>query len=426
MRSPLDIAAADVWKGDELAARLERSVTGTRFRYLPGYEGPPVATTLPVTEHELVSTGGSLPAYFTGLLPEGRRLGALRRSIKTSADDELSLLLAVGADAIGDVRVVPAGERPEPAQVRVRLDAETGLDFAALIRELDLQPERRALPGVQDKTSAAMITLPAASRGQQHLLKLDPPEYPGLSENEACLLTAARTAGLKASQAQVVRDRHGAPGLAVLRFDRPVTPGSPERLAVEDGCQVLGRPPGDKYLVGYRDSFMALAAVCDARALAVRTLLEQLVFSVLTANGDAHAKNFSVLQQPDGEWRVSPAYDVPTSHPYGDTTLAMPVNGRRSDVGASDVLGLAEDLGLPARAARRVLTQATERVESWLPLLEQLPYDLGRRRKLVRVVEQRRRRLTPSGGPGRHGFTPLPRRGAPVTPSLVAELREDG
>jgi len=39
------------------------------------------------------SPAGALPSYFSGLLPEGRRLGALRRAVKTSADDELSLLL---------------------------------------------------------------------------------------------------------------------------------------------------------------------------------------------------------------------------------------------------------------------------------------------------------------------------------------------
>lgn len=181
----------------------------------------------------------------------------------------------------------------------------------------------------------------------------------------------------------------------MARFDRPTAEDLPARLAVEDGCQVLGRPPGDKYLVGYAASFAALAAVCDARLVAIRTLLEQLVFAVLTANGDAHAKNFSVLQEPDGEWRISPAYDVPTSQPYGDSTLAMPVNGRRSDVGAADVQALAGELGLPASATRRVLSQATDRVELWLPLLDSLPYDAGRRSKLRRVVEQRRARLTP-------------------------------
>lgn len=395
MSSPVDVPTADVWKGERRAARLERSASGVRFRYEPDYTGSPVATTLPVSDRDVVTPGSSLPAYFTGLLPEGRRLGALRRSVKTSADDELSLLLAVGADAIGDVRVVPAGQPPPPVEARVWLDDPANLDFAQLLRELDLRPDRSALPGVQDKTSAAMIPVPAVGRGQQHLLKLDPPEFPGLSENEACLLSAARAAGLRASQAQLLRDRRGVPGLAVVRFDRPTAEDLPTRLAVEDGCQVLGRPPGDKYLVGYLATFAALAGVCDARLLAVRTLLEQLVFSVLSANGDAHAKNFSVLQQPDGEWRVSPAYDVPTSQPYGDSTLAMPVNGRRSDVGASDVHALATELGLPANATRRVLRQATERVELWLPLLESLPYDVGRRRKLRRVVQQRRARLSP-------------------------------
>lgn len=86
------------------------------------------------------------------------------------------------------------------------------------------------------------------------------------------------------------------------------------------------------------------------------------MFAILTANGDPHAKNFSVLQQPDGEWRVSPAYAVPTSQPYGDSTPAMPVNGRRSDVGARDGQALAGELGLPTGAAR-VLRQATERIE---------------------------------------------------------------
>lgn len=396
MSSPVDVVEADVWKGEHLAARLRRTSGGVAFSYLPGYTGPAVATTLRVAGPPVVSPGSSLPAYFTGLLPEGRRLGALRRAVKTSVDDELSLLLAVGAEAVGDIRVVPAGSPPEPTAPRVLLDDPETLDFAVLLRELDLRPDRSALPGVQDKASAALITVPAVGRGQQHLLKLDPPEYPGLAENEACLLGAAKASGLDAAEALLLRDRHGLAGLAVRRFDRPGDEGLPSRLAVEDGCQVLGRPPGDKYQVGYAASFAALAGVCDASPLALRTLLAQLVFSVLSANGDAHAKNFSVLQRPDGEWRVSPAYDVPSSQPYGDSTLAMPVNGRRSNVGASDVLALAAELGLPARAATRVLRQATERVELWLPMLDQLPYDAGRRAELRRVIEQRRRRLVPA------------------------------
>ncbi len=89
-----------------------------------------------------------------------------------------------------------------------------------------------------------MITLPAVGRTGQHVLKLDPPEFPGLSENEACRLAAARAAGLRVSDGLLLRDRHGLPGLAVVRFDRPTGLDQPARLAVEDGCQVLGRPRG--------------------------------------------------------------------------------------------------------------------------------------------------------------------------------------
>ena len=131
-----------------------------------------------------------------------------------------------------------------------------------------------------------------------------------------------------------------------------------------------GRAPGDKYTVGYPATLTALAAVRDARLLAARTLLAQLVFAILPGNGDAHAKNFSVLQQADREWFVSPAYDVPSSQPYGDSTLAMPVNGRRSDVGAVDVLALGSTLGLPDAVGRQVLRRAVEQVDRPLPLLD--------------------------------------------------------
>lgn len=68
------------------------------------------------------TAAGAVPPYFAGLLPESRRLTALQRAIKTSADDEFSLLLAIGHDAIGDVQVVArdgtpwAEERREPAE----------------------------------------------------------------------------------------------------------------------------------------------------------------------------------------------------------------------------------------------------------------------------------------------------------------------
>jgi len=78
---PRRIGRADVYVGDELAAHLTRTGNDIEFRYTPEYldrGGPAVATTLPLNEQPVVTVAGAVPAYFAGLLPEGRRLSALR------------------------------------------------------------------------------------------------------------------------------------------------------------------------------------------------------------------------------------------------------------------------------------------------------------------------------------------------------------
>jgi len=396
-----NVEQADVYKSGERAGTLTRTDHGVEFRYLPGWisaGNPPVATTLAVTSDPILRPGGALPAYFTGLLPEGRRLGALRRAVKTSADDELTLLLAVGADAIGDVQVTPAGVAPTEVPARVALEQIGDTRFADLLVELGIRAQRSALPGAQDKTSAAMINVPIARAGERHILKLDPTEYPHLVENEAFFLEAARRSGLTVPPSELVFDADRRPCLLVRRFDRTTVDGGLHLLAVEDGCQVQNRPPADKYLVGTDHTFAALAAVCDAATLAARDLIRQLAFAYLTGNGDAHAKNFSVLQGVDGERRVSPVYDVPSSYPYGDTTMALSIGGRSGgDFGSDDFVGLGNRLGVPERAVRRVLSDLVDRVDSWLVDLAGLPFDSGKITKLRRVVGYRRRRLTPSG-----------------------------
>lgn len=74
-----------------------------RLRYDPGYDGPPISLTLPVSPAEF--TFDRFPPFFDGLLPEGSRLEALLRQAKIDAADHLSQLLAVGEDLVGAVTV---------------------------------------------------------------------------------------------------------------------------------------------------------------------------------------------------------------------------------------------------------------------------------------------------------------------------------
>jgi serine/threonine-protein kinase HipA len=386
---------ADVYKAGQRAATLTRTPDGVEFRYLEAWKleaKPAIASTLPVSAESINRPGGALPSYFSGLLPEGRRLGALRRAVKTSADDELTLLLAVGTDAVGDVQVVPTGVMPYEVPPRLAIEDIGKASFAELLEELDIRPQRTALPGVQDKTSAAMINLPLARAGERFVLKLNRVGgYPYLVENEAFFLAAARTAKLNVPDFQLVTDRDGASGLLVRRFDRATVDGCPIALAVEDGCQAADRPPADKYRLGSDRTFAALATICDAPSVAAREFIRQLAFAYLTGNGDAHAKNFSVVRDAAGEWRASPAYDVPSSYPYGDTTLALQLGDRSTgDFRLSDFVALGQRLGVPQRATERAIAELVDRSGAWIDALDQLPFDSGKVRKLFRVLVRRR------------------------------------
>lgn len=355
---------ADIYKAGVLAARLERHDGGTRFSYLPAYlasGGPAVATSLPLTSEPVLSAAGAAPPYFTGLLPEGRRLNALRRSIKTSADDDLSLLIAAGGNPVGDVQIVGHGEHLDPDEHAVQLDPKLPVDFDQLLGDPDLI-DPVALAGVQDKLSAGMISLPVASAGKRFILKLNAPEFPHVVENELVMFRYAAKLRIPLSRVQLIRDVAGRPGLLVERFDRvPVPGGGPDdvlRLAVEDGAQVLKLYPADKYNVGYGQVCHALADHCSAPLPALRNLAIQGAFAWLTGNGDLHAKNVSMVQQPHGEWVVAPVYDIPSTVVYGDKTLALTLSGKRTGISRRHFLGWAGALGLPPRAAVQVLELA--------------------------------------------------------------------
>lgn len=405
MRSDLEalrfVDRADVYKGDRLAGALVRGPDGVAFTYDEDYlaaGGEPVATTLPVRAEPHAAPAGAVPPFFAGLLPEGRRLIALRQAVKTSADDELSLLLAVGRDVVGDVQVVPQGELPGQSQEdSLAVDSWETVRLAELFaRSSGVDVERIGIPGVQEKVSARMMAVPVARRGARYILKLNPPEFPHVVENEAFFLQAARASGLAVTDAEVVRDAVGESGLLVRRFDRvPLPDGQTMALAQEDGCQVLGRYPADKYSVTAEEMSRALIAVTRAKPVAARDLLRQLAFAYLSCNGDAHAKNFSVLRSADGEWRVSPAYDLPSSYPYGDHTMALSVaDRRREDITRQSVQELGRAVGLNDRAVGATLDALLERSEAWIDRLDELPFDERTVHKLRKAVLYRRDRLS--------------------------------
>ncbi len=383
--------SADVYAGGRLVGHVTRQPEATTFTYAEGYVGPALVPHLPVGT--TTWPAGALPPLLSNLLPEGRRLEVLRQQVKTSLDNEVALLLAIGNDLVGDLQFVPAGTRPVGSSAPpVDLDHLDTIEFAKL-RGLPVS----GVPGVQEKVKVSeRMSLPVRDTDlSTHLLKFGQQGLPRLIANERACLQALADARLEVNQAEVVVDATGEAALLVTRFDRHVTDDNVTALRQLDGCQAAGRYPADKYDLDTVEVVTELADLCSNPTVAALRLLEQVAASYLLGNGDLHAKNLSVLDRGGG-LAPSPVYDVTFTHPYGDTdTMALPICGesRVARIGRTAFTEAAERCGVRPAAFERVIDRLLARTED-------VPAQLsagwpGAGSKYRRVLEQRRHRMSP-------------------------------
>ena len=385
----MTIHAADVWVGTKHVATLRTLNDGsTSFAYTERalhQGGPAVASTLPVTSTPVLSPGGALPAFFSNLLPEGRRLSTLKRKAKASLDDELGLLLSVGNNTIGDVAVVPQGTTPRDGAVQITLNQST--DFSEVLSSAGVL-DPAALPGMQDKASARTIAVPAVAGGTEYILKVSPPEYPLLVENEAACFAIAHglRRQLPASTVRVLHDVHGRSGLLVTRFDRQ----GHTRWHVEDAAQLLNLPPAMKYSPTLESVAEAVSRLAASPPLALQKIAYMTALAWLTGNGDMHAKNISVIDRGRGI-EVAPLYDIPSTVPYGDHGLALSVAGSKDNLSAKKFLSFVQDIGLPQKVGLTIIRNALKATERAADRLTALDFDPRRTRDLTRALAWRRR-----------------------------------
>lgn len=397
-----DVERADVYCDAVRAGTLERTPRGSRFTYEPAFleacrrRGWGLGFRVPL-QPEVETQGVNLHPFFAGLLPEGVRLAALERAVKTSRDDLFSLLLAAGSDAVGDVRVVAPGETEAPPPV-LDLGALDHVSFAEVLQHsLDYQRggERRLIPGVQPKVSAAVITLPVRLRRgarAEAMLKLEPKELPRLVANEHFFMTMARRCGLEVADVAVVHDQVGASGLLVTRFDRQAD-APPQRLHCEDGCQFLDRYPADKYRLTFKDVAEGVRGLATAARPELVKLLQLLAFSYLIANGDLHARNVSLLVDEHGLVRLAPAYDLLATLPYGDRRLAMKVLGRDDNLTRAHLVQLGHQLGLAPPVVSEMLEALCDAAPGFIARLGEIGFAARPTRHLERVMRKRRDEL---------------------------------
>jgi serine/threonine-protein kinase HipA len=90
------------------------------------------------------------------------------------------------------------------------------------------------------------------------------------------------------------------------------------------------------------------------------------VFNLAARNQDDHTKNIAFLMNPDGEWSLSPAFDVTYAfNPAGDWTARhqMTLNGKREGFTREDLLTVADEMSI--KKAKDIIAEVVEAVGRW-------------------------------------------------------------
>lgn len=396
-----------VFRGVDPVGTLSRTEHGASFAYDQKYreqhaQDPmkAIAFKLPVRELPFVVNGTNLHPFFAGLLPEGLRLHALVRGVKTSEDDLFSLLAAVGSNTVGDVWVQASGNQSviiEPVVELTKLGKTSFDELLAQSLDWNKGGDLVTVAGVQPKVSAAMISIPMRPKSQRHeyLLKLSPNEFPRLVENEFFFMQLAKSMKLRTAPVKLVHDREGRAGLLVERFDRVPTLSKSattlDRVHQEDACQLTDRYPADKYRISLREVADALE-VCSAPLVERLRLLQLQALSYLIGNGDMHAKNISV-QVHERRVQLTPIYDLVTTLPYGDEHMALQMDGRDKALRRKDFLEFGERIGVRQAATERMLDHLIKKVGPIVVRLSEIGFDTKKTSRLEREVGERAKRL---------------------------------
>lgn len=188
-----------------------------------------------------------------------------------------------------------------------------------MTREYNEKRKTISISGVQEKYSLLLKKnelLLTGSKGT-HILKPIPTErlerIEDMPANEHVTMQVAQQIfGIKAAACGMIFFNDGSPAYITRRFDyKP----DGTKYQIEDFATLMGKSPereGDdyKYNASYQDIAKLIIKYVPAAKVELINFFRLVVFNYLFANGDAHLKNFALMESNQGDYLLAPAYDL--------------------------------------------------------------------------------------------------------------------
>ncbi|WP_180268604.1 HipA domain-containing protein [Maribacter sp. 6B07] len=279
----------------------------------------------------------------------------------------------------------------------------------AITEELFKENKKRlSISGVQEKFSVLLEKnkLRLINEGEQGQYILKPIPNVGsrteqMPANEHLSMQIARQVfGIETAENGLVFFQNGNPAYITKRFDLNE---DGTKLAVEDFATLTKRTPQThgtdfKYTGNYLEMFDLLKQYVPAYTIEALKLFRLILFNYIISNGDAHFKNFSLIETSMGDFKLSPAYDLLNSRIHiEDRDFALedrllPLNKTTGKV-TEQFSKLAELAGISAKQSTKIFKEITSHEDKVLALIELSYLDEKTKRNYAQAYQTRLKKL---------------------------------
>ena len=247
-----------------------------------------------------------------------------------------------------------------------------------------------SISGVQEKLSLLLEKnqLRLTREGEQgtYLLKPIPRDVKKVEQVPAnehlTMQIAAQVYGIHTAANAMIFFKNGVPAYITKRFDSKPdgSKWGTEDFAVLAGKTEENSGPNFKYTYSYEEIGGLIQKYVPAWRVEIEKFFSMVLFNYLYSNGDAHLKNFSLLETASGDYILSPAYDlVNTRLHVDDTDFALDkglfADGYQSEIykksghaNKDDFFEFGKRIGVTASRMEKLIQPFLE----WQPKMEKL------------------------------------------------------
>ncbi len=408
--SPVDTAYVDIWDESVGAVAWDQDREFATFEFDPKFlvKGLDLAPlTMPLedaqrgqTKYDFRSlkreTYFGLPGLLSDALPDkfGHNVidAWLARQGRTPGSfNPIERLCYTGKRAMGALEFRPVINRPLEKSVPVEINQLLELVQEVVAQREDLNEKLqtgasdallnilrvgtsaggnrpKAIIAINDKTREVRSgQVPAPEGFDYWILKFDGVEDPSLGDPAAygrieyAYYLMSKDTGIRMNECRLFKEG-GRAHFMTKRFDRR-SDGS--KLHLQSLCAIahfdFNNPGAYSYEQAFRVNRELRLPYDD-----MDQLFRRMTFNVVARNQDDHTKNIAYLMDDEGNWRLSPAFDVIYSYnPSGHWTNRhqMSLNGKRDNFMRSDLETVGDEMGI--NDCGKIIDNISEVVSNW-------------------------------------------------------------